>query len=261
MATIRRIARKKLNSALSITGFQLVRPSENDYIKSFISFRETFRGAKKAGLSIGDYIDAKYHQPGATQATIDQLIGAGVLSRDVHTVCEVGPGSGRYLEKVLQFCNPLSYEIYETQQEWLHWLARTYPVVARDADGKSLRDTHSGSIDLVHAHKVFVYLPTIVACQYFREMIRVVRPGGQIVFDILSENCMDDSTIEKWLTKEIYYPCMMPRDFVIGLFARRHCFLRSSFFAPMVPGQSEYLVFVKDTTPEYATLSSTGIAR
>ena len=77
-------------------------------------------------------------------------------------------------------------------------------------------------------------------------MIRIARPKGKIVFDIASDSCMNDPTLEKWIASGISYPCILPRKFVVDYFAKRNCFLRSSFFAPMVPGQSEYLVFVKD---------------
>ena len=106
-----------------------------------------------------------------------------------------------------------------------------------------MRETASGSMDLVHAHKVLVYLPFVVTCQYFDEMIRVARRGGSIVFDIVSESCMGDDMIEKWIASGLYFPCMMPREFVVAFFARRQCSLRGSFHAPMMPGQSEYLVF------------------
>jgi SAM-dependent methyltransferase len=210
---------------------------------SYQPFRRTLKEARKAGLSVGDYIDAKFHVPGATQSTIDQLAALGIFGANVQRVCEIGPGSGRYLDKVQRLCTPCSYEIYDTDKEWSDWLARTYHVLARDADGRSLHDTPGNSVGLVHAHKVFVYLPFVLTCHYFTEMIRVVRPGGQIVFDIVSESCMPDATLEKWIAGGIHYPCIMPREFVIDFFTRRRCILRSSFFAPMMPGQSEYLVF------------------
>jgi hypothetical protein len=246
MATLRRTARNALNAILGLSGFQLVRPGEKPHVKSFQPFRKTLEEATKAGLSVGDYIDRKFHVPGATQSTIDQMVGFGMLGPKTQSVCEIGPGSGRYLEKAQRLCAPCSYEIYETDQEWSDWLSRTYQVKAHDADGTTLRDTPSGSVDIVHAHKVFVYLPFVVACHYFEEMIRVAQSGGWIVFDIVSENCMPDATLEKWIAGRIYYPCIMPREFVIGFFARRKCSLRSSFFAPMMPGQSEYLAFAKD---------------
>jgi hypothetical protein len=243
---IARTARKALNSVLGFAGFRLVRFGESDYVMAFQPFRRTINGAKKAGLSVGDYIDSRFQVRGATQDTIDRLASLGTFGENVRSTCEIGPGSGRYLEKVQRLCASSSYEIYETDLQWSDWLARTYHVAAREASGRSLRDTENDSIDLVHAHKVFVYLPLIVTCQYFAEMIRVTRPGGQIVFDIISEGCMADSTLEKWIASGLYFPCMMPREFTIAFFARQHCTLQASFFAPLVPGQSEYLIFAKD---------------
>jgi hypothetical protein len=246
MTMFRKVVRKTLNVPLRLGGFELQRRGETGSTKSYIPFRETIRDAAKAGVPVGDYIDAKHQVPGATQATIDQLTELGVLGEKIHSVCEIGPGSGRYLEKVQRLCTPCSYEIYETDKEWSDWLTHTYQVTARDADGTSLRRTVSGSMDLVHAHKVFVCLPTIVTCGYFNEMIRVARRGASIVFDIVSELCMDEAMVEKWIASAIYYPSLLPRDFVINFFARRQCVLRASFFATMRPGKSEYLVFVKD---------------
>lgn len=245
MTVFRKVVRKTLNASLRLAGFELLRRGETGSAKSYIPFRKTIGDAARAGLSVGDYIDAKHQVPGATQATIDQLTGLGVLGERIHSVCEIGPGSGRYLEKVQRLCAPCSYEIYETDKEWSDWLAQTYQVTAHDADGTSLRPTASGSMDLVHAHKVFVCLPTVVTCGYFNEMIRVARRGASIVFDIVSEHCMDDAMIEKWIASAIYYPSLLPRDFVISFFARRQCVPRASFFATMRPGKSEYLVFVK----------------
>ncbi len=248
MVAIRSLARKKLNFIIRSTGFQLLRPGEQDHIRPYQPLRRTQEAARVAGLSVGDYIDSRFQTPGATQVTIDQLEALGVFDQEIDSVCEIGPGSGRYLEKVMRRCSPDSYEIYEPDEEWCDWLVRTYAVTARESDGRCLRDTASDSVDLVHAHKVFVYLPFVVMCQYFGEMIRVARPGGQIVFDIVSENCMPDATLEKWIASGTSYPSMLPKDFVAGFFARKHSVLRASFFAPMMPGQSKYLVFAKDVT-------------
>ncbi len=240
--------RRELNNLLSHAGFQLLRPGERDHIRSYVPFKETRDGARKAGLSVGDYIDQKFHVPGATQSTIDQMVGLGILGPKIQSVCEIGPGTGRYLEKAQRSCAPCSYEIYETDREWSDWLSRTYRVTARVADGTTLRGTSSGSVDLVHAHKVFVYLPFAVTFQYFSEMIRVARPGAWIVFDIISEKCVSDWMIDQWIANRTYSRCMLPRDFVIAYFDKRQCFLHSSFLGP-APWLSEYLVFIKDRNP------------
>jgi hypothetical protein len=246
VARFRETARKKIKFLLGFIGFRLLRLSHQGHIRFYQPLRQTLEGARKANLSVGDYIDSKFQTPGATQATIDQLARCGVFERKIEVVCEIGPGSGRYLEKVLRLSSPRSYEIYEPDERWSDWLVRTYGVTARDSDGRTLRGTAPNSVDLVHAHKVFVYLPFIIACQYFVEMIRIAKQEGQIVFDVVSENCMPDAAIEKWIASGTYYPCMLPRNFVIEFFAKRNCSLRSSFLAPMVPGTSEYLAFVKD---------------
>jgi hypothetical protein len=250
MTSIRKAAREKLNVLLGVAGFQLLRPGEKDHVRPFIPWKRTLEAARKAGLSVGDYIDLTYQVPGATRATIDQLSGIGVFRNKIDRVGEVGPGSGRYLDLIQRLCAPRSYEIYETDKEWSGWLTQTYHVTAHEADGTSLSATATGSLGLVHAHKVFAYLPFIVTCQYFGEMIRVTRPGGHIVFDFFSESCMSDATIQQWIEGRMYSRCVIPREFVIGFFARRHCSLRSSFLATAQPGLSEYLVLVKDEVPD-----------
>jgi len=245
VVTLRKAALKTLNTGLDIAGLELVRRGERDYRKSFLSLRKTLQEAKRAGVSVGDYVDLKHQVPGATQATVERMVEIGVFSPKINSVCEIGPGSGRYLEKVLRRCTPCSYEIYETARDWSDWLGQTYPVRAHEADGRSLNQTADQSVDLVHAHKVFVYLPVVVTCRYFNEMIRVARRGSRIVFDIFSEQCMTDPEMEKWVASGLHFPSMLPRDFVIGFFASRGVSLQESFFACMKPGQSEYLVFIK----------------
>ena len=131
--------------------------------------------AAAAGLSVGDYVDVTYNVAGATQGTIDGMSGLGVFSAPVETVLEIGPGSGRYLEKVVRKCAPARYEIYETAQAWADYLERRHRVVRQPASGSSLSDTADASIDLVHAHKVFVCTPFLITCRYWLEMLRVAR--------------------------------------------------------------------------------------
>lgn len=93
--------------------------------------------------------------PGATQATVDELRTLGVYEAKPNTVLEIGPGSGRYLEKTL--------------------------------------------------------------------MARVTRPGGRIVFDVMTETCLDPSAVRAWATEggsgHDSYPAAMPRRTCVDLFA------------------------------------------
>jgi hypothetical protein len=240
--TFRQRAHTAINSVLGIADLGLIRRGSR--FEDYIPFEDTLSSALKAGLSVGDYIDATYNVPGATQQTIDQLTALGVFSQRIEHVCEIGLGSGRYLEKTLQICHPCSHEIYETSRKWRDWLAQQYNVIVRATDGRSLASTPSCSIDLVQAHKVFPGLPVLTICRYFLEMARVVRVDGKIVFDILTEATLNDVLLERWLASEAQYPCsLVAEGFAINFFRKRGVSFLGNFYIPIEPGVTEYLVF------------------
>ena len=235
------------------TGFDIVRSSNyRGGVDDFIPFEPTVRAARAAGLSIGDYIDEVMNgTPGATTSTIDRLEELGVFADDPATLLEIGPGSGRYLEKTLRVCSPRRYEIYETAAPWRDHLVESYQVVAQPTEGSSLTPTRDGSVDLVLAHKVFNTVTFLLATRYFLEMARVTRPGGWIVFDAMTDTCLDPDTVRAWATKggagHDSYPAALPRATCVDLFASLGCTLQSSFLAPMGFASTEVLVFRKDS--------------
>lgn len=236
---------------LARTGFDVVRSINNrGGVDDFIPFEPTTRAARAAGLSVGDYIDDIVNgTPGATQSTIDELVTLGVFADNPNTVLEIGPGSGRYLEKTLEACSPSRYEIYETAAPWATYLVDTYGVIARPTAGASLAPTPDESVDLVHAHKVFNTVTFLCSSRYFLEMARCTRPGGRIVFDVMTETCLDPATMRAWATEggdgHDSYPAAIPRQACIDLFRTLGCHLESSFLAPMGVGSTEVLVFRK----------------
>jgi SAM-dependent MidA family methyltransferase len=60
-----------------------------------------------------------YATPGTTSATVQAMLDLAQLPEPVRRVCEIGPGSGRYAERVIAAVNPNVYEIYETATDWL----------------------------------------------------------------------------------------------------------------------------------------------
>ena len=48
------------------------------------------------------YIDVTFVQPGVTSQTIDAIFEFGELPWTAETICEIGPGSGRFAEKVIE---------------------------------------------------------------------------------------------------------------------------------------------------------------
>ncbi len=238
---------------LGRAGFDIVRSTDNRQgVDDFLPFEATMRAARAAGLSVGDHIDQVMNgTPGATRATVDRLGELGVFAADPRTVLEIGPGSGRYLEKTLKECSPERYEIYETAAPWAAYLVETFGVVARPADGAGLAPTPDASVDLVQAHKVFNTVTFLVAARYFFEMARVTRPGGRIVFDVMTENCLDPAAMRTWATRggpgHDSYPAAMPRRACVDLFASLGCTLEAGFLAPLGVASTEVLVFRKET--------------
>jgi len=239
--------RRGVKKLFYIFGYSIVR--KNKDFKYYISFQKTLAEAKKCGLSVGDYIELKYNVPGTPQVTIDKMTELGVFDSPIKHICEIGPGSGRYLMKVLEVCNPDSYEIYETADEWKERLVKEYKVIAHNSNGITLAQTSSQSIDLVHSHKVLQGLSILNVCSYFREMARVVRDNGMVVFDILTEECLDEVSIENWLLsanmEDQWIKTMVGKDFAIKYFSNKGLSFIGSFIAPMKPGITEYFVFKK----------------
>jgi SAM-dependent methyltransferase len=235
-----------VNRALRPAGIQVVRGFSSDAaVQSFISARRTLAAAQRAGLSLTDYIDQFSAKPGATVAAVKEMLRLADLTAPVSRVCEIGPGTGRYAEKVIAALQPEVYEAYETARDWLPHLAKLPSIELRDADGRTLAQTASASVDLVHAHKLFVYVPLVTSVGYWWEMARVVRPGGAVAFDIVTENCLDEPTTSTWVSEGVTLYSMIPRRWTIDLLGRKGLTLVGSAFVPMSGGRSELLVFRK----------------
>jgi SAM-dependent methyltransferase len=227
---------------------QLVSGYSTDWaIKSFLPAKKTIAAARASGLSIGAYIDQAFVEPGATPKLVAEMLRLAELPSGVR-VCEIGAGSGRYSEEVINALHPASYEIYETALDWLPHLRSLPNAIVRDADGRTLSQTDDVSVDFVHAQKTFVYLDPCVVISYLEEMVRVVRPGGIVAFDVVTENCLDDETAHAWVRhNSIYRLC--PRTWVTGYLQRQGLTLLGSSFTPLPPGRSELLVFRRVETP------------
>lgn len=236
---------KAVNGVIGVAGLRLIRLGRD--FKDYIPIQETLSSAQKAGMSVGDYIDFTYNVPGSTQLTIDKMAELGVFDNGIERICEIGPGSGRYLDKTIKACNPRYYEIYETAQDWTNWLVETYGVTALPADGWSLNNTPSNSIDLVHTHKMLYAQPVLTICNYFLEMARVASDRGKLVFDIMTEECLNGEMLDNWFASGVRDPkSMISKQYAIDFFRDRGFLFNGSFLIPMLPGVTEYLVFSKN---------------
>lgn len=223
--------------------------------KTYLPLAKTLREAEASGLSLSDFIDKRFGMwDGAgvspTQETINRMDEAGVFDTlpPMAHICEIGPGTGRYLEKTLQHCNDARCEIYETDDEWRDWLATKHSAIAHGGD-VTMSGTASESVDLVKAHRVFTETPTLVTLAYFKEMARVVKPAGWIVFDIFTETCFSTLNVEAWFKAGAvtwhWRPVIMPKQHALDFLTSEHCNLVKSCLVPYYPGVSELLFFRK----------------
>ena len=212
----------------------------------YIDAKETIAAARREGLSICDYVEKMWQKKGDTAKVIDEMDQHGAFAVKNPRVVEIGTGTGRYLEKVLERTNPKSYESYETAVDWADWLQAEFGVISHEADGCSLRQTPDRTAELVHAHGVFVYLPFLVSYQYWKEIWRITKTGGTVVFDIISEDCLDEATVEQWISAGITYPCFVSKAFLVLLFEAHGFSLLTSFKQRYGEGLSEYLILRRD---------------
>jgi hypothetical protein len=242
-----------LNNALAPLGVKIARAGADSHnwmdTANFIPFEATMNAARQARLSVSDYVDTVMNKsPGSSQQTLDNMASLGVFSRPTRVIVEIGPGTGRYLEKTLKYGNPSRYEIYETAGPWATYLSKTYNLILQRTDGYSLADTADAGVDLVHAHKVFSSVPFMVTCCYWHEMVRVVGPGGWVAFDAVTERCLNNDAMRIWARSGIRngaYPAVVPRQVALSFFESSGFVLAGSFIVPMRPGTTELLVFKK----------------
>ena len=64
-----------------------------------------------------------------------------------------------------------------------------------------------------------------------------------MVFDAVTEECMDEETTARWLVSGSAYPVVMSRRCITQFFEQRGFRLVGDFFMPLRPGRSEYFVY------------------
>lgn len=242
-----------VNGLLAPAGIMIARaaPSQAESWRAEIggryrSDRKVIALARRAGLPVADYLERQWGNPGRRAGILARMEAAGVLGRHVRTVCEIGPGSGGYVQDVIRAVAPESYEIYEIEAQRARWLGQQHPVAVRETEGESLSGTADAGIDLLHAHGVFSSLKVISCFTYFDEIARVTAPGGHVCFDIIDDECLSDEEITRYLAGPLRYLQFMSVALVEQFFAARGFTLIQSFRTPLlVRGDSTYLIFRK----------------
>lgn len=211
----------------------------------YLDLAETQEAALKAGLGVNAYLVRSWGTEGRCDAFLDDVAALGVFKHHRPRVVEIGPGTGIHLERIIERFNPSAYEIYETSEDWRDWLVqRCFPhVKGWPADGKTLHQTKDASTDVVLSVGTFVYLPFLTAAGYWEECCRIVRPGGHVVIDFLTESCMTDDLIQHWRDSGAYYPVVHCRSYIEAFFRARNCTPIRIFHRPFAGAISECMVF------------------
>jgi SAM-dependent methyltransferase len=240
--------KKILDKNLNFLGYRLERTGAG-----YHDAKSTVAAAKAAGLSVCEYLESKEkdeRKKGRRNSIIAQMAALGLFN-NCQTVCEIGAGTGMYLEKVLGLAKPKQYEIYETNRGWVDYLKRRYSKSGRctfkfhPADGFTLKYTKANSCDLVHAHAVFVYIPLLQVFEYLKEAARVCKPGGHVIFDCFLDKSFNLNAAKAWLSGPWRFPVIIPEKLLLFFAEENSLYLTHSF--SMVYGSSfvDYLVFQK----------------
>jgi SAM-dependent methyltransferase len=185
------ILKSGVQRVLAVAGLRLARiPKKIEAPREYIDL-SLIEAAEKAGVYIGDYAEKHWGEAGRSRSIVDTLYAPRLKSASA--VLEVGPGTGMFARKVLEYIPRGEMHLYEIDPYWqksLHGMLGSDPRVHIHAtNGYSYDDIQDESIDLYHANGVFVYTAHLATCRNLIEARRVTRVGGYIAFDFFN---MDD---------------------------------------------------------------------
>lgn len=246
--TIRSIELAFWRKILGLRGY-VPRPAGEAYIDG----RHTIAAARRAGLSICEYLENREADPRkhGRRSRIVAALMTHVATRELRTIVEIGAGTGMYTEKLLPHAGLLRYEIYETSRDWRNYLTTSYrgksrvDFIVHEANGELLAGTADASCDLVHAHGVFVYVPILVFVSYCREAARILAPGGYFVFDCYLSSSFSAESVDRWLASDWRFPVVLPDTLVHEITASAGLHLQAQFQEVHGAGHVDYLVFKK----------------
>lgn len=210
------------------------------------SCENALRAAAQLGLTIPQYYAHTRNEPGEVERLFSYL--DTIIPFATHSaIVEIGAGTGRFLEQILHRCHPGgSYEVYETDPGWSEYLEKQYGVTSHSTRGFLLDKTPDSSADLVHADYVFAYLPATTSFRYFKEISRVLKPGGVVFFDAYLDSDCDLNCVNEWLNHSDSFQVILPRRATVDMFEQYDCgFVDDRFVMKVYRGHTRYLIFRK----------------
>ena len=224
------------------------------YSGSYIGCKATVKAASQSGLGLNEYLESLEDSPrkrGRRDGIISEMKNRGALDITGKHVLEIGAGTGRFLEKMIE-AKPKICEIYEIDKEWSSYLQRTYgtsfdvKLIVHHADGISLNRTKNASVDCVYAHGVFVYTPFVTTVGYMREIARVSKLGGLVVFDVFYDTDWNLSTARAWEHSGHRFPVVLSRTLVEACYAELGFEVEGEFTSIYGASMSRYVLLKKN---------------
>jgi ubiquinone/menaquinone biosynthesis C-methylase UbiE len=236
-----------LKKLIASTGYEITAIGSRGL--GYISAKDVLAKAKEKNLTLNQYLEELWGLDTHAGGVIHNLELEKYLGNRLLNVVEIGAGTGVYTDKLIETLgrrNIALYHVYETATDWARYVGENYPVQLQNSNGYQLTSTKSDSIDLVHAHGVFVYTSFITSMSYLKEMIRVTKTGGIVAFDVFDQSSYTNEIIDKWINSGHTYPNIVPEESIVDLFFENGFKLLKTFHSPFEPGRSKYFVFIKE---------------
>lgn len=150
--------------------------------------------AGQAGMDVNDYEEQRlgWRPPRETLEVV-----AFPYLRPDSTVCEIGPGTGRWSRHILPQIPRGEMHLVDPSPWMARFLAgyfsRAHNVHVHVSDGCSLPFERGGWLDFVFAANTFEELELGLIWLYVREFVRTLKPGGYAMLDYI-----DVTTREGW---------------------------------------------------------------
>jgi SAM-dependent methyltransferase len=163
---------------------------------------------------------ARYQSKYGQRDRICERVTSNLSLKNIKNVLEVGPGTGRFTNKILELLNPSKYYVIETSKPWRKYLMKkfgsnpTTQFFAPIPTGHDFSSIESNSIDLLHGHGVFVYLNHVTMYSYLLESIRVIAPGGYLYLEYFSIEKCTSEILDNWHKSIHWFPIFQSDEIV-----------------------------------------------
>ena len=204
MARVRNAFEFGASRVLAPLGYELRDRVLSERPEGFAGYLEA---AERAGMDVNDYEEQclGWRRP---LPTLEELVFP--LLTQQSTVCEIGPGTGRWSRHVAKRVPRGELHLVDPSPWMIRFLTHYFNskpnVYAHVNDGQSLPFAdRSGWLDLAFSANTFVELKLGVIWLYARDCARALKPGGAMVVDYI-----DPTTPEGWQHLVTQSPDMAP---------------------------------------------------